>query len=555
MLFFAMFQGGSFWWTHKVFSKTYVLAHHYFIAYATYVLAASVVSAVLIYSVESSHSEMTWLQAAYLATSASTMTGLTPVNFSRTAWITQVIVLLNIFLCSPILLSLAPLVLRLRSFRRQKRFQQRMNCRRVSYGNQAHRELLQHEMEYFTLTVIRIAVFSYWIVCQVAGWLSLWFALWLRQGSASSVFGSCWPALFLSVSCFQNVGLMPLPEGLPSADQVTYADSFMLLTILLLILAGNICYPIFLRAAIYILHHRFASDPRLLRATDILLRHPRRCYTHLFPAHATCWLCFVAIFLALSQAAAQFACDWEGDLEHMGFERAIGALLFSAIGTRTGGMSILSPALLSPPSCFLTCVCMWVSSSPVVVAIRSTAHQHRKDEGASQASLGSSHLSRDSFDMGGAHLEAPKLEMESMRDQLTDFISSNSGALVFLFFIILLSEWIETQDRNHFMEFMFEFCSAWGTVGLSMSKTSVSVSGQWTGIGQLSLMMVMFLGRLRGLPASIDPSVHVHIDMQDEAQPAQASPRGSAARSIRSSLCSVGLQESVELAISMPIPE
>jgi Trk-type K+ transport system membrane component len=97
-----------------------------------------------------------------------------------------------------------------------------------------------------------------------------------------------------------------------------------------------------------------------------------------------------------------------------------------------------------------------------------------------------------------------------LQAQLTGFMSQNSTMLLLLFFLILLAEEYTTSEhdvREHrFLFILFEFCSAYGTVGLSMSDEAASRSGRWSWPAKCSLIAVMFLGRLRGLPDSIDPA-------------------------------------------------
>ena len=75
---------------------------------------------------------------------------------------------------------------------------------------------------------------------------------------------------------------------------------FILLTMSLLILAGNTCYPIFLRLAVWTIlkllpeNDAWADDRITLQ---FLLDHPRRCYTNLFPAQHTWWLLVSVIML------------------------------------------------------------------------------------------------------------------------------------------------------------------------------------------------------------------------------------------------------------------
>lgn len=61
----------------------------------------------------------------------------------------------------------------------------------------------------------------------------------------------------------------------------------------LMILAGNTCYPLFLRLILWTFwrilpaHDMFGDYKVTLR---FLLDHPRRCYTSLFPSRHTWWL-------------------------------------------------------------------------------------------------------------------------------------------------------------------------------------------------------------------------------------------------------------------------
>ncbi len=64
--------------------------------------------------------------------------------------------------------------------------------------------------------------------------------------------------------------------------------------------------------------------------------------------------------------------------------------------------------------------------------------------------------------------------------------------------------------RSQFFKILFEVASAYGTVGLSLGTPEVpgaSFSAEWRPVSKLILCLVMFLGKLRGLPEAIDPSV------------------------------------------------
>merc|ERR1711879_832396 len=96
-----------------------------------------------------------------------------------------------------------------------------------------------------------------------------------------------------------------------------------------------------------------------------------------------------------------------------------------------------------------------------------------------------------------------------------------------LFFLILIAEENHTsredvRDRR-FLYIVFEFCSAYGTVGLSMSGGAYSRSGEWAPLAKLTLMTVMFMGRLRGLPESIDPTLQMRETSEDQLSEVAAS--------------------------------
>jgi Trk-type K+ transport system membrane component len=89
--------------------------------------------------------------------------------------------------------------------------------------------------------------------------------------------------------------------SLLDANMVAFNNSvFTLLTMGLLILAGNTCYPVFLRLFIWIIRgilpdNDVWSDARY--TLQFLLDHPRRCYTNLFPSQHTWWLFLSVITL------------------------------------------------------------------------------------------------------------------------------------------------------------------------------------------------------------------------------------------------------------------
>jgi Trk-type K+ transport system membrane component len=117
------------------------------------------------------------------------------------------------------------------------------------------------------------------------------------DGSKHADFGLFrWVGSFNAVSAFNNSGM-----SLLDANMVAFQESvYMLITMGLLILAGNTCYPIFLRLIIWTLLKLVPTndswnDSR--KTLQFLLDHPRRCYTNLFPRRHTYWLLAAVVVL------------------------------------------------------------------------------------------------------------------------------------------------------------------------------------------------------------------------------------------------------------------
>jgi Trk-type K+ transport system membrane component len=98
------------------------------------------------------------------------------------------------------------------------------------------------------------------------------------------------------VSAFNNNGMSLLDANMTAFSRAI----FMLLSMSLLILAGNTCFPVFLRLSIWTILKLLPKNERwadLRNTLDFLLQHPRRCFTNLFPSKHTWWLLFSVITL------------------------------------------------------------------------------------------------------------------------------------------------------------------------------------------------------------------------------------------------------------------
>mmetsp|Transcript_129167 Transcript_129167/g.257880 ORF Transcript_129167/g.257880 Transcript_129167/m.257880 type:complete len:666 (-) Transcript_129167:26-2023(-) len=467
------------------------LLSHYYVIYTLYLASVTLIGAMALLACQ--EDELSFINSLYLAISAVTMTGLSPVDFTALSWYTHLVVWFVIVLGSPMLLSIVPVGLRRWSFRSLNL--KKRECESDEVSERQRREtrkfgaafwglMTTEDDEYLALNMIFWIVLTYWTSVQVMGWVLLWIALRLSDGVNRP-----FHAAFLATSAFHNAGLTTLEE-LPK-------DAFVLIVVMFLILAGNTCFPLFLRLSIWAFRHASRRNQRRHAVLHMLMKYPRTCYTHLFPAYATRWLTIVTPLLIIFQIAALCVSDLSGGermtiMDGLETGERVLATIFQSVSTRTAGFSIVPLSRLSTASAFVFCVCMWISSCPVVSIIRATIRVKGQ-------------VYQTYYD--GSLKEQQSRDASEVKDQLRGFMGQDAVHLMLLFYGILVFEQYIRKDMLDHLEIVFEFCSAYGTVGLSMTSTARAVSASWFWPAKVCILLVMFLGRLRGLPRSIDPAV------------------------------------------------
>lgn len=155
--------------------------------------------------------------------------------------------------------------------------------------------------EYRALKLLSTIVPLYFILWQLLGGLALgaWINGHMPRVPEANGINPWWLGIFNSVSAFNNSGM-----SLLDANMVPFQNShYVLMTMGLLILAGNTAYPIFLRfflwALLKVLNLTTYQDALYdLKVTiEFILKYPRRVYTNLFPSRQTWWLSFMLICL------------------------------------------------------------------------------------------------------------------------------------------------------------------------------------------------------------------------------------------------------------------
>ncbi|KXT13353.1 hypothetical protein AC579_6026 [Pseudocercospora musae] len=392
--------------------------------------------------------------------------------------------------------------------------------------------------EYRAVCFLAWLVPLYLFLMQLLGCIgcAAWVARNRPETTTANGLNPWWVGAFNAVSAFNNSGMSLLDANM-TAFQTGY---YLLLTMSFLILAGNTCYPIFLRLiiwAIYKIVQRLASRSEEWAEREnmlkFLLDHPRRCYTNLFPARHTWWLLASVVALNLT--------DWIGfEVINIG-NKAIEQLpvrvrvidgLFQAFAVRSGGFYVVAISQVRIGLQVLYVVMMYISVYPVVITMRnSNVYEERslgiyaEDEPENDERTDGKpgflrQLSRH-FVSGGA--SGSESNSSFVRQQLRAQLAHDVWTIFLALFAIVI---IETSqfERNptvfSVFNFLFEIVSAYGCVGISLGVPwdAYSFCGTWHTASKLILCAVMLRGRHRGLPVAIDRAVLLPGEGMEKAE-------------------------------------
>ncbi|GAB7353165.1 hypothetical protein MBLNU459_g3696t3 [Dothideomycetes sp. NU459] len=386
-------------------------------------------------------------------------------------------------------------------------------------------------VEYKALYYLSWIVPLYFFLWQLIGCIGLAAYVALNRPSTARTNGlnPWWVGAFNGVSAFNNSGM-----SLLDANMVAFQTSYyMMLTMGLMILAGNTCYPIFLRLIIYTLW-RLTPESDAWRdnrnTLQFLLDHPRRCYTNLFPSQHTWWLAFAVLVLNGTDWAAFEILNIGNDALNSALSTNIRVIdgLFQALAVRSGGFYVVSIPSLRISLQVLYVIMMYISVYPVVITMRnSNVYEERSlgiyadqpnysDKGPQDESVGSNKLWRSLAglkrrwtDRADVPDGAPD---QFIRQQLRAQLAHDLWWIVLAVFLIMIVEGSQFNDNPavfSVFNVIFEVVSAYGTVGISVGVpwAAYSFCGAWHTLSKLILCAVMLRGRHRGLPVAIDMAV------------------------------------------------
>jgi len=177
--------------------------------------------------------------------------------------------------------------------------------------------------------------------------------------------------------------------------------------------------------------------------------------------------------------------------------------VFMCTTTRTAGFNSINVGELNAGMLTLLIGFMYLAAVPVVVAVRYSDQSLKPLRQRSVASLVP--------DMQGQMLASELRGGNTVRTQTKSFLTQNVLWIFLVWAVICIIQAPEIGTDPHFTSFgvLFEIISGFGGVGLSLGYPTInaSFSAVWAPGSKFLLVTVIFLGRLRGMPSSIDRAV------------------------------------------------
>ena len=311
-----------------------------------------------------------------------------------------------------------------------------------------------------------------------------------------------WWAVFTSASAYTNCGLTPL-----AVSMIPFNSNWLILIVTGAgIIAGNTFYPIFLRSYLWIMSKLINKDSECHHSIAFLLHHPRRCYLWLFDGRTTWILAATQLGLILGEWLLfeilninQTAVDaWPVGTRIMDG-------LYQTFGTRSSGFYVITISSLAPAVQVIYMIVMYFSVYPLLISLRTTNIYEERSVGLDAEEYEAEDAAQNKKKRQGT---GDRLHGRHIRNQLAYDLWWIALAWA-LICIIEEPQLNANAPGFDIFAILFETCSAYGNVGLSLGVPYAyySLSGQFHALSKLVLIPVMLRGRHRILPLAIDRSI------------------------------------------------
>ncbi|KAF5862207.1 hypothetical protein ETB97_011912 [Aspergillus alliaceus] len=316
--------------------------------------------------------------------------------------------------------------------------------------------------------------------------------------------GNVWWGFYSAQTMVDNLGFTLTPDSMISFQDAT----FPLILMSFLAYAGNTFYPCLLRFAIWTMFKLCPDRSAVKEPLNFLLKHPRRCYTLLFPSKPT-WVLFGILFtLNFVDVILILVLDLHNPaVNNLPAGTRLLASIFQAASARHTGTAAFNLANVNPAVQFSLLVMMYIAIYPIAISVRASNTYEERALG-----MYSDNTTIDETN-GRSYI------LSHIRNQLTFDLW-----YIFLgIFCICVAESgrIMDPDEPAFAVFpiFFEVVSAYANVGLSLGypTVSTSLSGQFTVFSKLAICAMMIRGRHRGLPYQLDRAILLPNERLDDA--------------------------------------
>ena len=387
---------------------------------------------------------LSWIDALFMSTSASCVTGLSVRSAgNELSWFGQTVLLLLIQIGGIGIMTVTTFIV--------LRFGGRESLRHKAIVSQTLGGA-KSDLRATIWNVLRVVA-----VCEGTGFLLLAARNLLEERSGQAL----WAALFHSISAFCNAGF-----GLRDSSLQEYrGDVWVNFTIMGLIIAGGLGFPVI-------------SD-----LVDNLRGTRRGGRWDALTMHSKMMLLGTAALL-VSGAAAILVLEWNNALSDMPLHEKLLAACFQSTTPRTAGFETVAMASLTNATLFVIMLLMLVGGGPCSTAggfkvstlMVLACHAWSRFRGRYRVSLFRRSVSRESVDSALA----------------TSLLFAVVAAIALTGFLVVEQADAPHQSaQNSALAAAFEVCSALGTVGLT-----TGITPHLSSAAKAILIVLMFLGRL-----------------------------------------------------------
>ncbi|MFT2008032.1 TrkH family potassium uptake protein [Pontibacter sp. 13R65] len=393
---------------------------------------------------------MRFVDALFMATSASCVTGLAVVDpGTYFTFAGQVVLLMLVQLGGLGILTFATFFASL--MRQGLGFKQHV----------AMHQLLESETLFSTKGLLRQLIFLT-ITIEATGAMVIFFT-WGPDAEFTNLGTKIFYSIFHSVSAFCNAGFSLYPEGLYSAPvRVAYV---LHIVVAILILFGGIGFPTILDVL---------SPKAMRRRMDVPWQN-WKLLSRVTIYTSTVLVVFGTVFF--------FLLEYFNTLSHMSFVEALITSFFQSVTTRTAGFNTVDISALSVPTLLVFLVLMFIGASPGSTGggIKTTTFL------VVLLSVITTIRGRENLEVG--HRTIPHSVSYKA------FAVFTFAVLIDMSFIFLLSI---TDAQYDILRLAFEQVSAFATVGLS-----TGITAGLSDPGKLIIVLSMFIGRVGTLTLAL----------------------------------------------------